>query len=236
MRIRPRLRHVRSAVACALAVGLGGASNAWSQSLIEALSTTYNSNPDLLASRAILRQTDETLSQAVANWRPRVTLNVEFNRTQQDLLHKSPGRGPDVLRTERQVHDPPGRSADLSRRQDSRGNQAGSGQYPGTAGGPGRYRADDAPVGRDVLCRSRPEHRHRRCTSQQRPRAGPAARRDPRALPGRRTHDYRRIAVRGAPRGGAKPISSRRKPTSAFPRHRSSARSASGRASSAKSP
>jgi outer membrane protein len=34
----------------------------------------------LLASRAILRQTDETLSQAVANWRPRVTLNVEYNK------------------------------------------------------------------------------------------------------------------------------------------------------------
>lgn len=82
MRIRPRLRHARRAVACALAVGLGGASNAWSQSLIEALSTTYNSNPDLLASRALLRQTDESLAQAVSNWRPRVTLNVEFNKLQ----------------------------------------------------------------------------------------------------------------------------------------------------------
>ena len=84
MRIRPGLRHARTAAACILAVGLGGASSAWSQSLIEALSTTYNSNPDLLASRAILRQTDETLSQAVANWRPRVTLNVEYNKVEQD--------------------------------------------------------------------------------------------------------------------------------------------------------
>jgi outer membrane protein len=62
---------------CALAVGLGAASNAWSQSLIQALSTTYNSNPDLLASRALLRQTDETLAQAVANRRPRITLSLE---------------------------------------------------------------------------------------------------------------------------------------------------------------
>ncbi len=84
MRIRPSLRHARTAAACILAVGLGGASSAWSQSLIEALSTTYNSNPDLLASRAILRQTDETLSQAVANWRPRVTLNLEYNKVEQD--------------------------------------------------------------------------------------------------------------------------------------------------------
>jgi len=95
MRIRPSLRHVRSAVACVLAVGLGGASNAWSQSLIEALSTTYNSNPDLLASRAILRQTDETLAQAVANWRPRVTLSVEYNKIEQDTLRPtSPVTGP----------------------------------------------------------------------------------------------------------------------------------------------
>lgn len=94
MRIRPRLRHTRTAVVCALAVGLGGASNAWSQSLIEALSTTYNSNPDLLASRAILRQTDETLSQAVANWRPRVTLNVEFNKVEQDSYTARAGVAP----------------------------------------------------------------------------------------------------------------------------------------------
>ena len=63
---------------------MGAASNAWSQSLIEALSTTYNSNPDLLASRALLRQTDESLAQAVANWRPRVTLSLEYNKVEQD--------------------------------------------------------------------------------------------------------------------------------------------------------
>lgn len=84
MRIRPSLRLARAIAVCALAAGLGAAPNAWSQSLIEALSTTYNSNPDLLASRAILRQTDETLAQAVANWRPRVTLSVEYNKVQQD--------------------------------------------------------------------------------------------------------------------------------------------------------
>lgn len=84
MRIRPSLRLARVAIVCALAVGLGAAPNARSQSLIEALSTTYNSNPDLLASRALLRQTDESLAQAVANWRPRVTLSVEFNKVEQD--------------------------------------------------------------------------------------------------------------------------------------------------------
>jgi TolC family type I secretion outer membrane protein len=84
MRIRPSLRLARAAVVCALAAGLGGVPTARSQSLIEALSTTYNSNPDLLAGRALLRQTDETLSQAVANWRPRITLSVEYNKIEAD--------------------------------------------------------------------------------------------------------------------------------------------------------
>src|SRR4030095_7840787 len=84
MRIRPSLRLARATAVCALAVGWGAASNAWSQSLIEALSTTYNSNPDLLAGRALLRQTDETLAQAVANWRPRVTLSMEYNKINQE--------------------------------------------------------------------------------------------------------------------------------------------------------
>src|SRR5260221_3897466 len=84
MRIRPSLRLARAAAVCALAVGLGTAQNVWSQSLIEALSTTYNSNPDLLASRALLRQTDESLAQAVSNWRPRVTLSLEYNKIESD--------------------------------------------------------------------------------------------------------------------------------------------------------
>ena len=72
MRIRPVSRHAGAAMVCALAVGLSATSGARAQSLVEALSATYNSNPDLLAARALLRQTDETLAQAVANWRPKV--------------------------------------------------------------------------------------------------------------------------------------------------------------------
>ena len=68
MRIRPSLRLAGVATVCALAVGVGAASTARAQSLIEALSTTYNSNPDLLAARALLRQTDETLAQAAQPW------------------------------------------------------------------------------------------------------------------------------------------------------------------------
>jgi len=85
-RIRPASRLACAAVACALAVGSSVLSGARAQSLVEALSRTYNSNPDLLAQRALLRQTDETLAQAVANWRPRVSLSVEYNKIEIDSL------------------------------------------------------------------------------------------------------------------------------------------------------
>ena len=89
MRIRPNTRLACAAVVCALAVGPGAVSSARAQSLVQALSTTYNSNPDLLAQRAVLRQTDETLAQAVANWRPRISLSLEYNKIEAEL---DPGR------------------------------------------------------------------------------------------------------------------------------------------------
>jgi outer membrane protein len=82
MRIRSPSRLACAAAALVLASGPA----AHAQSLIEALSTTYNSNPDLLAQRAVLRQTDETLAQAVANWRPKVSLSVEYNKIEIDSL------------------------------------------------------------------------------------------------------------------------------------------------------
>ena len=80
MRIRLGLGHACAAAGLALAATVGAAPNAPAQSLIETLSTTYNSNPDLLAARALLRQTDESLAQAVANWRPRVSLSLNYNK------------------------------------------------------------------------------------------------------------------------------------------------------------
>src|ERR1700755_1523536 len=85
MRIRPQLRLVGAAILFALAAGAGMPA-AQAQSLIEALSSTYNSNPDLLAQRAVLRQTDETLAQAVANWRPKISLSVEYNKIEADSV------------------------------------------------------------------------------------------------------------------------------------------------------
>ncbi|WP_170920808.1 TolC family outer membrane protein [Enhydrobacter aerosaccus] len=86
MRKRLALKHTSVAAVCALMVGcLAGTPGASAQSLIEALSSTYNSNPDLLAGRALLRQTDEGLAQAVANWRPKVTLAYEQNKIEYDF-------------------------------------------------------------------------------------------------------------------------------------------------------
>ena len=52
------------------------------QTLTEALSYAYNSNPQLLAQRALLRATDEGVPQALSNWRPTVTFTGQagYNR------------------------------------------------------------------------------------------------------------------------------------------------------------
>jgi len=91
MRIRPGLRRACAAIPCALAIAglatvMAPGPGARAQSLVESWSVTYNSNPDLLAQRAVLRQTDETLAQAVANWRPKVILSVEYNKIEADSL------------------------------------------------------------------------------------------------------------------------------------------------------
>jgi outer membrane protein len=43
--------------------------------LNDALVKTYNSNPQLMSERASLRATDEQVSQAIAQWRPNVSIN-----------------------------------------------------------------------------------------------------------------------------------------------------------------
>ncbi|HEU0218987.1 MAG TPA: TolC family outer membrane protein [Stellaceae bacterium] len=65
-----RLAIGLAAVALSATVGAGSAA---AQTLTEALSSAYTSNPQLLAQRALLRQTDEDVPQALSNWRPTVT-------------------------------------------------------------------------------------------------------------------------------------------------------------------
>jgi len=64
----------------ALAVaGLGGTALR-AETLEDVLATTYNSNPALMASRASLRATDESMPQALSGWRPVVTLSGDAGR------------------------------------------------------------------------------------------------------------------------------------------------------------
>ncbi len=52
-----------------------------SQSLAEALAQAYSNNPTLLAARAQLRSVDETVPQALAGWRPTVSINSSLGVT-----------------------------------------------------------------------------------------------------------------------------------------------------------
>jgi outer membrane protein len=69
-------------VMAATLVALLNAPFASAQTLTEAFSYAYNSNPQLLAQRALLRQTDEGVPQALSNWRPTVVFTGEggYNR------------------------------------------------------------------------------------------------------------------------------------------------------------
>src|SRR6188474_3407693 len=78
-----RFRMQAAGAAIGVATGLLVAgSPAAAQTLTEAFAYAYNNNPQLLGQRASLRATDETVPQALANWRPTVTFNANagFNR------------------------------------------------------------------------------------------------------------------------------------------------------------
>src|SRR5215204_5540033 len=81
-----RLLRGAAGLAIGFVAGLMGiALPAAAQTLTEAFAYAYNNNPQLLAQRAALRATDETVPQALANWRPTVTFTGQagFNRTGQ---------------------------------------------------------------------------------------------------------------------------------------------------------
>ncbi|MFN9163410.1 MAG: TolC family outer membrane protein [Alphaproteobacteria bacterium] len=59
--------------------------------LTDALVKAYQSNPQLMAERANLRATDEEVSQAIARWRPTITLNGDYSRVESET------KGPQTL-------------------------------------------------------------------------------------------------------------------------------------------
>ena len=60
-------------VTCTVVGGLSAGTTAFAESLKEALSSAYHSNPTLRADRARLRATDELVPQALSGWRPTIT-------------------------------------------------------------------------------------------------------------------------------------------------------------------
>ncbi|HZT89789.1 MAG TPA: TolC family outer membrane protein [Stellaceae bacterium] len=66
--------------AAAFALVAAAAAPGQAQTLSEALAYAYNTNPQLLAQRALLRATDEQVPQALANWRPTVTFTGQASR------------------------------------------------------------------------------------------------------------------------------------------------------------
>jgi len=71
-----------SAAAAAVAgVLIASPSVASAQTLTQALAEAYNTNPQLLAQRALLRATDEQVPQALSGWRPTVNLSSQVGGT-----------------------------------------------------------------------------------------------------------------------------------------------------------
>ena len=61
------------------------------QTLTDALAEAYNTNPQLLAQRALLRATDEQVPQALSFWRPQVTFNGQVGGTRSAFTEGSTG-------------------------------------------------------------------------------------------------------------------------------------------------
>src|SRR5579859_4314003 len=51
------------------------------ETLEQAMATAYQSNPTILSERSKLRATDELVPQALANWRPTVTVSGNITRS-----------------------------------------------------------------------------------------------------------------------------------------------------------
>jgi outer membrane protein len=64
---------------------------AFSQTLRDALAAAYTNNPDLLSQRETYRATVETVPQALGNWRPTVSLDLNAARTYNDQNNRSSG-------------------------------------------------------------------------------------------------------------------------------------------------
>ncbi|MBT4908193.1 MAG: TolC family outer membrane protein [Rhodospirillaceae bacterium] len=77
------LRYGLSAVAVLAFLGVS-ATTADAENLREALAQTYETNPDLASERAGLRATDESVPQALSNWRPEIEIDSSYGLRKRD--------------------------------------------------------------------------------------------------------------------------------------------------------
>jgi outer membrane protein len=87
---------MRRVVFASVAAGMGAfaAASAHGETLEEALASTYNTNPQILAERANLRAVDEGVPQALAGWRPTVTFNGSIGSERSENTPPSTGNAP----------------------------------------------------------------------------------------------------------------------------------------------
>jgi len=94
-RLTPRLPELALAIgAVLLALAMGDRATA--QTIDDALSAAYRSNPQLLSARAQLRALDEGVPAALSGWRPTVTLNGSLGKafdTSRSRSNSTPGPG-----------------------------------------------------------------------------------------------------------------------------------------------
>lgn len=89
-------RSLRGAAGRAIGILAGlliAAGPAAAQTLTEAFAYAYDNNPQLLAQRAALRATDESVPQALANWRPTVNFTGQAGFTRAGIEEPNPVTG-----------------------------------------------------------------------------------------------------------------------------------------------
>lgn len=95
-------RRLNSMAIATLAFGVASATPAFSQTIIESMERAYNYSPQLDADRGRQRATDEAMPQALAGWRPTVTINGSGGRARDELEQRGASR---TVETE-QFRDP----------------------------------------------------------------------------------------------------------------------------------
>lgn len=82
------LHHHRLTIGLIAALAAAGPAQAETRTLTEALAAAYSNNPALQAARAQLRGVDENVPQALAGWRPTVTITANAGYNQYTTIRR----------------------------------------------------------------------------------------------------------------------------------------------------